>query len=203
MFYGNSFKCEDYLQSKEAFQKWQSKQNESVDEYILRKRKAELRELVKKVIRDELAPDQQLIVKLHWYDGISATEIAHKLGLSKSTVSRKLDAINNVVYDKLKYALMYRYGSSFSSDAKLIIKNADALMYNEKPSDISQRLSSLRKQQCLSVFQVSEMTGISEKRLKEIETVSDNITAKEIKKLSLFYKVTGDYILFGKTGYCS
>ena len=199
----NSFRCEYFTQDKEAFQKWQSKQHESVSQYTLRKRKAELRALVRKVIREELNSQQQLLVKLHWYDGLSVTEIALKTGLSKSTVSRKLEAVNNTVYDKLKYAIEYRFGPRFSEDAKIIIRNADSIMYCENPSGISQRLKALRKKQCLSIQELAVFTGISAKTLEECERNESSLTTGQAVILSKFYDVSCDYILTGKTGYFS
>ena len=203
MFYENNSKCEYFLQDREVFQNWQSKQHENVGEYTLRKRKAELRALVRKVIKEELDSFQQTLVKLHWYDGLSVSQIALKTGLSKSTVSRKLESINNIVYDKLKYAMEYRYGSGFSDDAKLIIKNASCIMYCEKPADVSERLKALRKKQCLSISQLACATGISEKALTECEKNESAVTAGQIVSLAKFYGVSCDYILTGKTGYCS
>lgn len=203
MFYKSNSECEYFLHDKEAFQKWQSKQHECISEYTLRKRKAELRALVRKVIKDDLEPQQQLLVKLHWYDGASVSQIALQTGLSKSTVSRKLDNINNIVYDKLKYAIEYRYGSRFSEDAKVIIKNADRIMYCERPTDVSQRLKALRKKQCLSIEQLSALTGISPKKLDQCEKNESTVTVGQVVSLAKFYGVSCDYILTGKTGYYS
>lgn len=201
MFFADSFKSEEYLTAKEDFIRWQGKQHEELDEYILRKRKAELRALVKRVIAQELTDEQKAIVKLHWYDGYNITEISKILGVSKSTISRKLESINNIVYDKLKYAMEYRYGTAFSRKAKLIIKNADALMFHENPADISGRIVKLRKQQCLSVPHVSQMTGIKDERMKKLEKDARDLTAEEIRKLCIFYRIPSDRIIFGTEKY--
>ena len=203
MLYGNSFKSEDYLQAMEAFQKWQGKQNETVNEYILRKRKVELGALVKQVIRDELTKEQKILVELHWYNNLSTTQIAERLGLSRSTVFRKLENINNIIYDKLKYAMMYRYGEVFAKDVKLIIKNDDALYCHGEPEDIPKRIVQLRKQQFLTPEQVSEGTGISISRLEMLEKGKSPLTATELKRLSVFYRVSSDYIVFGKNRFYS
>ena len=201
MMYSNSFTSQDYLTAKEDFIRWQSKQHEELDEYLLRKRKAELCALVRKVIKQELTAQQRLLVQLHWYEGMSITEIAQRLNISKSTVSRRLTAINDIVYDKLKYAMEYRYGTQFSRKTKLIIKNADALMFHENPTDISGRIVKLRKQQCLSVPHVSELTGISSRRIEKLESDAGDLTAEEIRRLCLFYKIPSDHIIFGTGKY--
>lgn len=193
----NSFTVTDYLDAKESFIRWQGKVNESVDEYLLRQRKAELNELVKEVIKNELSDHQKTIVNLRWYQNLTPSEIAQRLGLDRSTVSRQLDKINTIIYEKLKYAIEYRYGKSYSNKAKLIIKNGDAYTCTVKSSEISARVKGLRTEQCLSLSEVSELTGITSPRLCEIEKSGNKMTMPELKKLSVFYRCTSDYILFG------
>ena len=48
----NSFTTADYENASLAFSLWQGTQHETVDEYLLRKRKIELNCLVKKVIKN-------------------------------------------------------------------------------------------------------------------------------------------------------
>ncbi len=197
--YLNSFENEEYFLAREAFSAWQSKTYEDIDEYIIRQRKCELNELVNKVIRQELSAADRLIVELHWFQGLSKSEIARKLGIEPSTVSRRLEKITDILYDKLKYALEYRYGSCFSQRAKVIIKNKDAFFSYTEPEVLTMRLKQLRMKQALTLKDVSEMTGITVKALKEIEEKGRELTGTEIKKLSVFYGTTADYILFGST----
>ena len=76
----NSFTSSDYINAKESFINWQGKISESVDSYILRQRKAELRELVKRVVKNELSDYDRIIVNLRWYENYTTAEIAEKLG---------------------------------------------------------------------------------------------------------------------------
>ena len=195
--YLNSFEKEEYLLAQEAFSQWQSKAYEDIDEYIFRQRKCELNDLVNKVISQELSVTDRLLVELHWFRGYSKSEVARKLSVDPSTVSRRLDKITDTIYDKLKYAIEYRYGTSFSRKAKLIIKNKDAFFSYTEPEVLSCRIKQLRMKQGLEISDVSEMTGISKKALKEIEDAGRELTGTEIKKLSVFYGTTADYILFG------
>lgn len=195
--YLNSFEKEEYLLAREAFSAWQSKEQEEIDEYIIRQRKCELNDLVNKVINNELSPSDRLIVHLHWYQGYSKSEIAKKLGIEPSTVSRRLEKITNIIYDKLKYALEYRYGSAYLHKARLIIRNKDAFFSYSEPEVLSARIRQLRMKQGLELSDVSEMTGITEKALRETEEKGREPTAGEIRKLSVFYGTTADYIIFG------
>ena len=195
--YLNSFEKEEYFLAREAFTRWQSKTYEDIDGYILRQRKCELNKLVNKVIRQELSPADRLMVELHWYQGLSKSEIARKLAIEPSTVGRRLEKITDIIYEKLKYALEYRYGSCFSQRAKVIIKNKDAFFSYTEPEILSSRLRQLRMKQGLELNEVSEMTGIPEKILRETEEKGRELTATEIKKLSVFYGTTSDYIIFG------
>lgn len=206
--YLNSFENEEYYLAREAFAAWQSRAYEDIDEYIIRQRKCELNELVNKVIKAELSASDRLIVELHWFQGLSKSEVARRLGIEPSTVSRRLEKITDTLYDKLKYALEYRYGSSFSRRAKVIFKSKDAFFSYTEPEVLSARIKQLRMKQGLTLKDVSEMTGITEKSLKQIEEEGRELTLTEIRKLAIFYGTTADYIIFGsappsKKGCCN
>lgn len=194
----NSFTASDYINAKESFVRWQGNISESLDSYILRQRKAELNELVRKVIENELSDYDRAIVTMRWYENYTASEIADKLGVDRSTVNRHLEKSNNIIYDKLKYAIEYRYGKSYSKEAKLIIKNTDAYGCTVKSKDISDRIKSLRRSQCLSLGDLEELTGIDTNRLTEIEEQGSKMTMTELKKFCTFYRCSSDYILFGQ-----
>ena len=209
--YLNSFEKEEYLAVTEEYSSmqnafkneefrnrmWQSKEQEEIDEYIIRQRKCELNDLVNKVIDNELSPSDRLMLKLHWYQGYSKSEIARRLCIEPSTVSRRLEKITDIIYDKLKYALEYRYGSAYLSKAKLIIKNKNAFFSYSEPESLSARIRQMRMKQGFELRDVSKMTGITEKALKETEEKGRELTAGEIRRLSLFYGTTADYIIFG------
>ncbi|MBQ8504133.1 MAG: hypothetical protein IJ491_07640 [Clostridia bacterium] len=193
----NSFTEHDYFLAKEALNTWHNKTDETVDGLILRKRKAELRQLVRSVIKNELTHEQQLLVKLHWYDGMSQSDIALRLGLERSTVSRKMRKINEIIYDKLKYAMEFRFGKCFADESKLIITSNEAVCSNLNPTEISGRLKTLRIQQCFTLSDVSRLSGIEEERLQKIEKKGSIMTVTELKKLAVLYRVTSDFLLFG------
>ncbi len=193
----NSFAKDDYISAREAFIQCQGKIDDNVGSYLLRQRKAEFTELVRLVIKNELSELDQKIVKLKWYENYSNKEIAANLGLDISTVSRHIEKINSTVYEKLKYAIGYRYGKSFCNMSKTIIKSGEVYSCTIEPESISERVRLLRLKQSLSDFEVEKLTGIKRARLSEIEKSAGSMTMPELKKLCMFYRCTSDYILFG------
>ena len=192
----NSFDLYDYQQTVQSLAIYNRTKVQDVDDYILRKRKAELRLLVRKVIKNELSDLDKQLVELHWYKGKSKQEIANITGLDRSTVYRHFERINNTIYDKLKYAVEYRFGNDFSLKADVLIKSD--VLRSGGITNIEKRIKYLREKNFLSVSDVSQMTGISENRLMKIERVGKEMTMFELKKISTFFKVSTDYLIYGK-----
>ncbi|MBO7319767.1 MAG: helix-turn-helix domain-containing protein [Clostridia bacterium] len=194
----NSFTTADYENAALAFSLWQGTQHETVDEYLLRKRKIELNCLVKKVISNELSDLDREIVRLHWYNGNSITDTAKVLGIDRSKVSRRLDKINDTIYDKLKYAMEYRYGRDYSASVKMIIKNKDALcLVSEDLSSPCKRIRNLRVTQGFTLEDAQTMTGIDVKKLDEMEKGKRDISVRDVVRIATAFKASGDYIIFG------
>ena len=198
-FENNTFYKSDYENAQLAFSLWQGKQHETLDEYMLRKRKIELNCLVREVIENELSDTDKIIVQLHWYDNKTINQIAEIIGIDRSKVSRLRDKINGIIYDKLKYALQYRYGKDYSASVRVIIKNKDALfVVSGSQNSIEERIRNLRLTQCMSIKDASDMTGISEKHLRDIENGTVKATAEDVRLIATAFKTSGDYIIFGK-----
>lgn len=195
----NSFTQFDYARAKRAFDLWNESENDGLDDYVMRERKRELQCLLKKVICNELSQKDRTLVSLHWYDGKTKREIAELTGLDRSTVFRRFEKINDIIFEKLKYAIEYRYGNSFASDAVMLIKrNVTGLGSGRRLESIGERLERLRKEQYLSEEDVSSCTGISLRRLGVIEKSGKEITMTELQKLAAFFRVSSDYIIFGQ-----
>lgn len=194
----NSFSENDDSTAYESFRQWQGKVSETVDDYTLRRRKAELYALVRKVIRDELTPEQQEIVRLHWYEGKNLTDVAAEMNVDRSRISRKVKKINEIIYGKVKYAMEYRYGKNFSDETTVIIKTNHVACCPIDGESIGKRLRQLRLINSLSETDIEDITGISKKRLIMLETCGEKITAEELKKLVKLFSTTSDYIIFGK-----
>ena len=194
-----SFSQADYENAQLAFSLWQGTQQETIDEYMMRKRKIELHNLVRLVIENELTDTDKAIVQLHWFKQKNINEVAQHIGLDRSNVSRRLDKINDIIYDKLKYALQYRYGKDYSASARLIIKNKDALcIVSDAENTVAQRIKNLRLRQGMTLKDTQDMTGIRESRLQDIEKGKCQATAEDIRLIATAFKTSGDYIIFGK-----
>ena len=194
----NSFCTADIDNAALAFSLWQGTQQETVDQYLLRKRKVELNCLVKQVIKNELSEKDKEIVELHWYKGKNIKDTAEILGIDRSNVSRRLDKINDIIYDKLKYAMEYRYGKDYSASVKMIIKNKDALcLVSEDLSSPCKRIKHLRQTQGFTLDDVQAMTGISTQKLDEMEKGARDISVRDIIRIATAYKASADYIIFG------
>ena len=195
----SSFHPIDFENARIAFNNWQGSYFESIDEYLLRKRKIELNCLVRHVIESELSETDREIVNFHWYQGNSITDTAKLLGLDHSNVSRRLSKINDIIYDKLKYAIEYRYGKDYSASVKMIIKNKDALcLISEDFSSPALRIKGLRETQGMTLEDTQKMTGISKTKLEAIEKGKAEISVNDIIRIATAFKTSGDYIIFGK-----
>lgn len=194
----NNYSSQDRAGDRLSFADWQSKNHELVDEYTLKKRKAELYALVRKVIKNELDPVQQEIVRLHWYEGKSLNEIADILCIDRSTVFRKEKKINEVIYDKLKYALEYRFGKDFATSPLITSKDDRIACCPVEGRSISMRLRDLRLRQGISDKEVKRELGIKCSRLDLIEATGELMTIPELQSLTLLYGTTSDYVIFGR-----
>lgn len=194
----NNFSDAYRSDEQQAFAAWQSKNHELENEYTLRKRKAELYSLVRKVIKNELEPSQQEIVRLHWYEGKSLNEISDILGIDRSTVFRKEKKINEIIYDKLKYAIEYRFGKDYTYSPLTATKTDHLACCPVEGKSISLRLRDLRVRQGITEKEIFRETGIKGSRLDVLEEAGEEMTVSELKKLTLLYGTTSDYVIFGR-----
>ena len=195
----NSFSKADIESAHLAFSMWQGTQQETVDEYVMRKRKIELNCLVNEVIENELTQDEQTIVQLYWYESKTLCEIGAIMGVSHTSISRKLSKINDIIYDKLKYAIQYRYGKDYSRAVKVIIKNKDGLyLFHGKADSPALRIKNLRLGQGLTLTDTAEMTGISASKLEGIEKGEREILISDVMRIATAFRISCDYIILGK-----
>lgn len=182
---------------RKAFSEWQANNYTDKDELLFEKRKAELNRLVRRVIKEELNEFDRKIVELHWYKGLSQSETAERMDVDRSTVNRHFSAINETIYEKLKYAIELIYQSAEKPQSFLEDKGNGALSSGINSDEISIRLKLLRDEKSLTVEGLSEKTDISPSRIISVEKNGGLMTMTELKKLTAFYGTTYNYIIFG------
>ena len=196
--FSDSFEASDYYRAQRAFSAWQSRQYTELDDYLLRQRKSELYALVNKVVENELDKTERLIVKLRFSENRTLKEIADVLDVDTSTVSRRLDKIDDTLYEKLKYAIEYRFGKNAKDSMVLVKRSVSDSCKTEAKNTIASRLRDLRGKSFLQISDVAKCTAISASVLEKAEKGDINLNAIDLMALSEFYAVTSDYILFGK-----
>ena len=194
-----SFEISDYLMARDVFLSWQAKESQELEDWLIRQRKEELYALVRRVIRNEFSDEDKQLINLKWYKGLSAEEISKKTGISRAGVYRRIDKINDVLYEKLKYAMEYRFCIKERTPVVAVLSDMKNRGEGDTAVSVAARLRSLRACQHITVSELSRCTGISEIRLISLERYSGDLTSKELIKLSSFYKVSADFILFGKS----
>lgn len=195
----NSFEISDYLMAREVFVSWQAKESEELEDWLIRQRKEELYALVRRVIKNEFSKEDKLLIDLKWYKGLSAEEISKKTGISRAGVYRRIDKINDILYEKLKYAMEYRFGIKERTPVVAVLCDVKSRGEGDTAVSVAARLRSLRAGQHISLSDLSRCTGIAEARLSGLEKYAGDLSSKELIKLSSFYKASTDFILFGKS----
>lgn len=167
--------------------------------YAWRKREVDMAILLEKAIENELTEKEKDIVKDRWYNSMSFSEIARKKGISPAAVKSTADRALEKLERALRYVAFYQRGivnetvvPAIASQTMII-----AAARNMKPDGICQRLYALRVGNGYSLRSLSAATGISKKRLSEIEA-GDLPEIEEIICFSGFFAVTADYILKGE-----
>ena len=195
----NSFEALDYLHALSILGRERPADRRTLEEVLLQKRKEELTVLVRRVIRNELSSPDRALVYRHWYKGESAAEIADALGVDRSTVFRRLTKIERILYDKLKYAMEYRFGECFSAEGSPPLRKAlPDLLSCDRASGPGPRIRRLRLSRRASVEQISALTGIPDERLCAIETDGRDLTLFELRALCRCFDVGADTVIFSE-----
>ena len=167
----------------------------------LRKNKAALEKLVRRVIRNELSEQDRLLVRLHWYQGKSKDEIAALVGVDRSTVHRGLERAGKIIYDNLKYAVDFHFDAADRDEAKQTLRNLGQNTFAiEALSGIGERLYWCRRQKRLSLQEVSQITGIAPDRLQTLEQNGREMMMTELGLLTAALGVSATDLIFGESG---
>ncbi|MBQ5970354.1 MAG: transcriptional regulator [Clostridia bacterium] len=194
----NSFETIDYLRALELCARETGTDRRALEEVLLQQRRQELCALVRRVIRCELNEADRRLVVRHWYRGESAAEIADALELDRSTVFRRLAKIERTLYEKLKYAMEYRFGERIAAETGAALHRAlPDFAADGGPKNIGKRLKQLRAMHGAALRDVSEQTGILPQRLAALEADGSDLTLEELRSLCRCFDTASDRILFG------
>lgn len=182
--------------------------NEQTNEQSLAQQTAAIREqarsrerlhaLVRRVIREELSERDQLLVRLHWYRGKSMDEIARLVGTDRSAVYRRMDRIHRTIYDKLKYAVDFRFDPAFRPTAHETLQNAGRSAFAMQALDgIGARLQRARQEKRFSLCDVQREAGIAPDRMRQLESDGRQMMMTELSALCRALGIGAGELLFG------
>ncbi len=154
----------------------------------------DISKLVHRAAVRELNREQRKLLEMHWISGLSIAEISRITGVHRSTVSRQLNKVSQILYDKLKYAVELHYG-----------RNGRYLLYTALSDDslcnsTGNRIRTMREAYGLSADTLSRKTGISAQQIEKIEKDGGSMSINQLVNLAAFFNVSTDYIVFGKGG---
>ncbi len=192
----SSFDLYDYWQTVNAFGHIYTGEKSRFDELLMRKRKAELCALLHKVIQNELDEQDRLLIRLHWYQGKSADELAALLHLDRSSVYRRIERITDTLFEKMKYALCYRYDNDFAQTAERLL-GSDLQKELQSQQTAGGTLRRCRKQMFLSQRELGALLGLSDTRVALLENNAESMTVGELRKFMTLYGMSADALLFG------
>ena len=191
-----SFDLYDYWQTVNTFSRIYETDKTRLDALLMRKRKAELCALLQKVIQNELDEKDRLLIRLHWYQGKTADEIASLLQLDRSNVYRRIERITDSLFEKMKYALSYRYDDDFAQSACKLL-HSDLQKDLQAQEKTACALQKFRRQLFLTRQELGAMLGISGARVALLEKDVSGMTVEEMRKCMTLFGVSADALLFG------
>ena len=111
---------------------------------------------------------------------------------------KKIERITNTLFEKLKYALSYRYDNDFSSSASALLRG-DLQRELQSSEKAGTALRQYRKKVCLTTAELGAMLGISQARVEAIEKDADKMSVGELRQCMTLFGVSADSLLFGAT----
>lgn len=173
---------------------------EAPAEYAWRKREVDMALLLERAIEKELTDAERSVVKLHWFDGKSISDISQMNGVTPPAVKKTLKRSQEKLERVLSYAVCYQQNVISESVVPVIIGRAKVISAarNATGGSIGDRISRLRQSQCLTLEALSVATGIRPSRIMRIENgaLPDG---DEVVAFSGFFSVSTDFILKGET----
>lgn len=173
---------------------------ESPAEYAWRKREVDMALLMERAIEKELTDSEKSIVRMHWYDGKSVSEISEIKRITSPAVKKSLKRSQEKLERVLSYAVCYQQNIYSESVIPLVLGRARVISAarNATGGSVGDRILRLRQSQCLTLEALGTATGINPSRIQRIEN-GVFPDGDEVVLLSDFFAVSTDFILKGVT----
>ncbi len=174
---------------------------ESPTEYAWRKRDVDMCELLRIAMAEQLSDTERKTLELHWFDGISIAEIARRIDINSSAVSRTLDRAERKLHSALRLAVLYQH--NLETQPELVpaaVERAAAIEASRRsrPRNFCEEIRKQRTVRNLSRSRAEKFIGLGKGRLAQLENGTSQPKIDEILMLAAFFGVTTDELLKGE-----
>lgn len=182
-----------------AYRDWARSDAESMSEFVHRRRTVNLSVLVRDAIENVLSENEKTVIRMFYYDKLSASQISNRLCLNKSTVTRTLSRAEEKLQKALGYVVRYQQGMMDVPCLPVAVRQAmmvDAARlgkWSDFPGEILRRMQA----ENISESTLSKGLELSAEHLHNILSGSDNPSPTEIVQFAAFFGVSTDALLKG------
>ncbi len=187
--------------AEQSYLDWERSSHEEITQYVWRRRNITLSSVLRCVISEQLSPAESEIIRKHWFDGKSCSFIAREQGVNRSSVTRMFNKAMEKLNEYLKYVVMYQQSMKETHVLPLAVRSAFAINAAavSDGKTVGARLAALREREAIDTYALADAVGTDIRRLTDIEEGKCLPETSELIRMSAFFEVTTDYILFGET----
>lgn len=169
-------------------------------DYVRRKRRADLSNVVREIIETELSDIEKQVVLSMDIDKDSARKLSKKLGISETQIYRIRSRAEDKLSCYLKYVLKYcdKFEEKLTPLEYKKIKT-ESLMNNSPAKNLCHRLRKLMAKESIDIEMLYKSLKLSKRSIDEIIKGIRLPDANELLTLSYFFKTSADYILKGES----
>lgn len=173
---------------------------ESPDDYAWRRRDVDLSALADEVIKTRLTPRERQVTEAYWFDGLTISTIAQKLGVCPSSVSRCLDKAQRKIYDALSFTVKYQHDIESVEFLPIAVRRALAVSAAKRyaPNTLGGRIKKLRCSENIGEQLLCDALGMQIRTLRMVENGEKEPTLHQLAQLAGFFGTTADYLLKGE-----
>ncbi len=168
-------------------------------EYAWRKRETDMALLLDTAIERELTENERRVIYAHYFEEKSFPEIARDFSLTASTVRETRKRAERKLKKVLTYLYMYMRDTVTKPDFDLCLDNSFAISAAKKSEaeTVGKRFRNLRVGRALTARKTSELLGIGQERINNIEEGKASPDAGEIRRICGAFGVSYEALLGG------